>query len=139
MKREWQDEDVTKALKNLVRTEPAQSVYDHAWFKIEDRVARRQRHFLQSIVWKPWSHPIRWVAATACLVVAFSGLLYQQDSADQNELGGYLITVSNTADSVTSDPGLVPVSVLLSEPSSSLPDMTVENHADPLAADEIFL
>ena len=139
MKREWQDEDISKALKNLSRTDPAPSVYNHAWFKIEDRVAQRRRPFLQSIVWKPWSHPIRWVAAAACLFVAFSGLLYDGNSVDQTELGGYLINISNTPESVTSDPGLVHVSVLLSEPSSSLPDMTVENHADPLAADEIFL
>lgn len=138
MKREWQEEDITKALKNLARTEPARSAYDHAWFKIEDKIARRQKHLLPSVVWRPWGHPIRWVAAAACLCVAFSGLLYHQDSVDQTELGGYLINVSNTPESVTSDPGLVHVSVLLSEPSSSL-DMTVENHADPLAADEIFL
>ncbi len=139
MKHEWQDGEISKVLRDLSRPEPAPQTYDHVWFKIEDKIAQRQRHFLDSVVWKPWGHPIRWVAAAACLFVTFSGLIYHQDSVDQNELGAYLISVSNTAESVTRDPGLVKVSVLLSEPSSSAPDMTVENHADPLSGDEIFL
>ncbi len=139
MGQQWRDEDITKALKTLGKNSPDSSAYNHVWFKIEEKLAQRRKPVLGSIIWRPWSHPIRWVGAAACLLMVFSGVLYQIGDREDRELGSYLVTVSNTAESVTSDPGWVRVSVLLSEPSAAAPDMTVENHVDPLADDEIFL
>ncbi len=139
MKREWNEAEITKALKKMGRTPVDAASYDRVWFKIEERLEKRQKPFWSSFVWRPWSHPIRWVAASALLIVAFTGTLYRMDSAENADLATYLINVSNTPESVTRDPGLIKVSVLLSEPSGLVPDMTVDNHVDPLADDEIFL
>jgi hypothetical protein len=72
-------------------------------------------------------------------MLAFSGFLTHVDIGEKNDMANYLINVSNTPENVTQDPGIVKVSILLSEPSSSAPNMSVDNHADPLSADEIFL
>ena len=139
MRKTLKDEEITKILKKMGKTPVDGMAYDRVWFKVEERLEKREKGFLNNIVWRPWGHPIRWVAAVACLMLAFSGFLTHVDIGEKNDMANYLINVSNTPENVTQDPGIVKVSILLSEPSSSAPNMSVDNHADPLSADEIFL
>ncbi len=134
----WKDEDIAKALRKMGKSGPDAAVSERVWFKLEDRILSRRKHF--SFVWRPWVHPVRWVAAAACLCMTFTGVLYHQDSVDKNDLAAFLMTVSDPAVNVTRDPGVVHVSVLMSEPADKAPDVLKDQgRIDPLGDDEIFL
>jgi hypothetical protein len=140
MRRVWNEQDITKALKKMGKLSVNPEVFERAWFKIEERIAAKGKHFWTPIIWKPWSHPVRWVAATACLCIAFTAFLYQRNMIDQTEMESYVISVSNPTENVTKDLGIVRVSRLLSEPSASVADLMIDDvHVDPLPEDQILL
>ena len=141
MKSLWKDENITKALKKMAKAAPEEMVFNRVWFKIEDRLTVPKRHFWSRIVWRPWSHPVRWVAMAACLCVGFTGTFYHLDTNDKNDMVSYMMSVSNAGANVTRDSGLVNVSVLLSEPSTSTAGLLTndDDHSDVLAGDEILL
>jgi negative regulator of sigma E activity len=138
MKHIWKDEDITKILKEMAKAVPEKTVFQRVWFKVEERLDSRRYH--SHMVWHPWLHPVRWVAAAACLCLAFTGVLYQHDIADKNDMAAYLMSAPDPVATVTVDPGMVHVSVLISEPANKAPDVfRDQNPFNPLAGDEIFL
>ncbi len=139
MKSSWKDENITKALKKMAKATPEDVVFDRVWFKIEDRLTVPKKHFWNHIIWRPWGHPVRWVAMAACLCFAFTGTLYHFNNVDETEMGSYLINISNPIENISQDQNVVKVSTLLSEPSTSAPDMSDEVKIDSLSSDEIFL
>ena len=139
MTRLWKDEDISKVLRNPPRSAHSVEVFERVWFKVEGKIAARNRHFLDQFVWRPFGHPIRWVAVAAGLFLAVGGLKYHLDSVDEAELGSYLVSVSETSENVIRDPGIVRGSLLLAEPSNPAPDLLVGDHPDPLGVDEMFL
>ena len=141
MKRNWKEQDITKAIKQMAKATPDELVFERAWLKLEDRINARQKHFWQTFVWKPWGHPVRWVAA-ACLCLGFTGLLYNQASNRENEdMASYMMSVSHSTSNVNHDLGLVKVPVLLSGPSNTAAGLLKNNddHPDILSGDEILL
>jgi hypothetical protein len=141
MRHIWKEQDITKALKQMAKTHPDEVVFERAWFKLEDRLNSRKKHFWQGFVWKPWSHPVRWLAA-ACLCLGFTGILYNQASnSDYSDTASYLMSVSNLTANLTHDSGVVNVSVLLSGPSNSVVDLLKadDESKDILSGDEILL
>ncbi len=141
MKHNWKDEDISKALKKMAEGAPEEIIFDRVWFKIEDRLAAPKKHFWNHIIWRPWGHPVRWVAMAACLCIGFTGAFYHIDTNDKNDMASYLMSISEAGTNVTRDLGLVNVSVLLSEPSTSTADLLTndDDHSDVLAGDEILL
>jgi hypothetical protein len=139
MKNTWNDADITKALKKMGESSKPQASFDQTWFKIEERLEARKNHFWNHFIWKPWGHPVRWVMATACLCIVYTGINYHQNSVDQTEMGSYLISVANPTANVTKDLGVAKVSVLLSENANVASDVKVDDHLDSIAADEILL
>lgn len=139
MKHHWKNQDIEKALAQMGKSAPEEAAFDRAWFKIEDRIHSRGKHLWQHIVWKPWVHPVRWVALAACFCVVVTGVLVQQQTTENNEVASFLINVSNPMETISRDQNIVKVSALLSDPSPSVPDMSDEVHIDSLATDEIFL
>ena len=99
----------------------------------------RKTHGWNHWVWKPWSHPVRWVLVTACLCVTSAGVVYHQNSVDQSETAAYMLSVANPVANVSKELGVVKVSVLLSEPTSTVPEVKVDDHLDSIAADEALL
>lgn len=139
MKTIWTDEDITKALKKMAEVSNSRPSFDQSWLKIEAKLTKRKNHSWNHLVWKPWGHPIRWVMAAACLCVVSTGIVYHQNSVDQSDMDSYLISVSNPTANVTKDLEIENVSVLLSEPSSPVPEVKVDDHLEPIAADAILL
>lgn len=141
MKRTMKEQDITKILRQMAKAAPDGGVFNRAWYKVEERIAARAnagRH----IVWRPWGHPVRWVAA-ACLCLALTGTLYHQVSSDDNQaVAEYLLSVSNPTAGVERDLGVVKLSVLLTGPSTSAASFLKDaddEHSNVLAGDEIFL
>ena len=128
---------IDRELRKWAKVESHPAVFERTWMKIEDRLADRKpkTHW----VWRPWSHPVRWVALTAGLCLVLTGYLYQDDSAEGNEMASYLINVSDPTASMTQDQNFIKVSALLTDSSSSAPEMSDEVKVDSLASDEIFL
>jgi hypothetical protein len=141
MKSLWKDENITEALKEMAKAAPEEVVFDRVWFKIEDRLAAPKKRFWNHIIWRPWGHPVRWVAAAACFCLTLTGTFYHLDTNDKNDMVSYMMSVSNAGANVTRDSGLVNVSVLLSEPSTSTAGLLTndDDHSDVLAGDEILL
>jgi hypothetical protein len=140
MKNIWNDGDVTKALKKMAETSKPQASFDQVWFKIEERLEARKNHVWNHLVWKPWGHPVRLgVMAAVCMFGVFTGVSYHQNSLDQADMGSYLLSVANPTVNVTKPLGIEKVSVLLSDSSSSALDVKVDDHLEPIAADEILL
>jgi hypothetical protein len=138
MQRKWNEADITKVLKKMAEVSVLESSIDQTWFKIEDKLSARKNRFWNHIVWKPWSHPIRWVMATACLCMVYTGAAYHVNSVDQSDMDSYLISISNPTENIAKDLGVANVSVLLGEPSS-MPEVKVDDHLDSIAADEVLL
>lgn len=137
MKKIWKTQDIGRALAQLGKMVPEEAVFDRAWYKIEDRI--NSRIHPQHIVWKPWGHPVRWIALAACFCVAVTGVLVQQQTNENNEVASFLVNVSDPMATITHDQNIVKVSALLSDSSSAVPDMSDEVHIDSLVTDEIFL
>jgi hypothetical protein len=141
MKRIWKDQDITKAIKQMAKATPDEMALERAWIKLEDRINSRQKHFWQLFVWKPLSHPVRWVAA-ACLCLGFTGLLYNQVSITDNEdMASFMVNVSRPASNVSRDLGVVKVPTLLSAPSGAAAGIlkVSEDRPDILSGDDILL
>ena len=134
----WKDEDITKALHKSAGA-GSKEVYDRAWSRIEGKLALRSGHVGSHLTWKPWGHPVRWVALAACLCVSVTGVFYHKNSVEQSEIASYVITVSDPTANVSQDAGLVKVSALFSEPSSNDADMKMDDNIDPIAVDEVLL
>lgn len=140
--RRIKDKEITKALKQMAKTGPEEVVFQRVWFKLEEKIASREKPRRQ-VIWRPWGHPAGWVAA-ACLFLVFTGALYHQSLVlDNEDMVDYMMSISNStsSDNVTRDLGLVNVSVLLSGPSVSNAELLKadDEHSDILAGDEIFL
>ncbi|HXL73485.1 MAG TPA: hypothetical protein VN963_07675 [bacterium] len=135
----WTEEDITSALKKMAEVSLLETPFDKTWLKIDEKLSVRKNHFWNHIIWKPWNHPIRWVMVTACLCVASTGLVYHANSVDQSDMDSYLISISNPTENIVKDLGVANVSVLLSEPSSSVLEVKVDDHLDSIAADEVLL
>src|SRR5579863_1996384 len=142
MKKVWKVEDITKALKKMGKTPVDGMTYDRVWFKVEERLEKRERGFLGHIVWRPWSHPIRWVAAAACSLIIFTGVTYNNYRLDQADLASYVETVSDPTANITKDLGIVHVSSLITEgPSPAVHEafFSEGDHMDSLSNDELPL
>jgi hypothetical protein len=141
MKKIWKKQEIEKALRQMAKAAPEDGVFDRVWYKLEDRIHARNSHFWQHVIWKPWGHPVRWVAA-ACLCLTLSGTFYIQNLNNENkDMAEYLMAISNPAANVTHDLGIVNVSVLLSGPSTNGVELLKadDEHSNILPGDEIFL
>ncbi len=138
MRHTLKEQDITKALQKMAKASPEPEVFERTWFKIEEKIASRGKHFWSEIIWRPWGHPVRWVAAMACLAVAFTGFLYNRSIVDQQEMASYVISVSSP-ENITKDLGMVKVSKLLSDPSSGMANLFEDVHIDPAPEDQILL
>ena len=72
MKRLWKTQDIEKALRQMAKANPPEGSFDRVWYKLEDRLGSRKVHSWRHIIWKPWGHPVRWVAV-ACLCLGLTG------------------------------------------------------------------
>src|SRR5690348_4564586 len=113
MKRNLKIQDVERALAQLTKDVPEDAVIERAWYKLEDRINSRTLPFWKNIIWKPWGHPVRWVALAACFCVAVTGALYQQQVVEKNEIASFLVNVSNPMETISRDQNIVKVSALL--------------------------
>ena len=138
MRHTLKEQDITKALQKMAKASPEPEVFERTWFKIEEKIASRGKHFWSEIIWRPLGHPVRWVAAMACLAVAFTGFLYNRSIVDQQEMASYVISVSSP-ENITKDLGMVKVSKLLSDPSSGMANLFEDVHIDPAPEDQILL
>ena len=138
MRHTLKEQDITKALQKMAKASPEPEVFERTWFKIEEKIASSGKHFWSEIIWRPWGHPVRWVAAMACLAVAFTGFLYNRSIVDQQEMASYVISVSSP-ENITKDLGMVKVSKLLSDPSSGMANLFEDVHIDPAPEDQILL
>lgn len=134
----WKDEEITKTLRKSANV-GSKEVYDRVWSRIEGKLALRGERVGNHLTWKPWGHPVRWVALAACLCISVSGVFYHENSVEQSEIASYVIAVSDPTANVSQDAGLVKVSALLSEPSSNDADMKMDDNIDPIAVDEVLL
>ncbi len=141
MKRTMKERNILKTLRQMAKAAPGEDVFNRVWYKIEERIASRAnagRH----IVWRPWGHPVRWVAA-ACLCLVLTGTLYHEVSIGDNQaVAEYLLSVSNPTVGVERDLGVVKLPILLTDPSTSAPNLlkeTDDEHSNVLADDEILL
>lgn len=139
MKNQWNEKNITKALKAVGQVSTKAPLFDQTWFKIEERLEARKNRFWNHIVWKPWSHPVRWVMAAACLCIASTGVVYHQNMVDQSETDSFVVSVADPTANVMTDLGVTKVSVLLSETSQPAPDVKVDDHLEPISAEEILL
>ena len=134
--------DIAKTLKQMGQAVPDEMVFDRVWFGIESRINAPKKSFWNHWIWKPWGHPVRWIAFAACFCAAVTGGFYYQnrvDRIDNDEVASYLVNISDPMGTISRDQNIVKVSALLSDPAPSMPDMSDEVHIDSLASDEIFL
>ncbi len=142
MKTQWEDKDISRVLKGLAEADPEGAWADRAWTRIENHLIEAKNHQPIHRVWRPWGHPIRWVAAAGFLFMAFTGVYYQsnqREARENTELASYLVGGLNPMENITRDQNDIKVSALLSEPSSASPVYSDEFHSESLAGDEIFL
>ena len=136
----WNDENITKALKDLPQAPQGGFEADRLWLKLETRILERGKPRWKWGTWRPWGHPVRWVAAAACLFIAFSGILTHQRSLEREDMASYLLSVSNPTEDLEKDPGVVQSSELLTAPLVVSVDWIFEENAsDSLAVDDVFL
>ncbi len=141
MKKIWKKQDVEKILRQMAKTTPEETVFDRVWYKLEDSINSKKEHFWQHVIWKPWGHPVRWVAV-ACLCMGLTGVVYNGIStANDKDVASFIMSVSNPTENVTHDLGTVNVSVLLSGPSTNGVELlkTDDEHSNILSGDEILL
>lgn len=141
MKRLWKTQDIEKALRQMAKANPPEGSFDRVWYKLEDRLGSRKVHSWRHIIWKPWGHPVRWVAV-ACLCLGLTGVFYNGVSnSNDRDAASFIMSVSNPTANVTHDLGMVNVSVLLSGPSTNRVEVLKadDEHSDILSGDEIFL
>ena len=131
------EQEIDRELRKLGGEEPHPAVFERSWMRIEERLSDRGAKFRW--VWRPWGHPVRWVAVALCLCVVIVGYLYQGNAEDNNEIVSHLMNVSNPMASVSRDENLIKVPTLLTDSPSLTPEMTDDVKVGDLAADEIFL
>ena len=131
--------NLTETFRKMGRAPVDPQVFNRAWFKVEERIAARQRPLLGHLVWKPWGHPIRWAAAAVLLFAAYSGALYN-NLQEQDNLGEYVETISNPIDNLTKDTGIVHLSPLISEAPAPFRELLLsDENADNLANDDLSI
>ena len=141
MKRNLKEKDILKSLRDMAKASPDGHVFERVWYKLEDRIASRTHQTARHLTWKPWMHPVRWVAA-ACLCLAISGVLYQQHvNYEGEDMADYLMSISNPTANIGHDLGVVKVPILLTGPSNSGAGIVKidDEHSDVLKGDEILL
>jgi hypothetical protein len=129
MKREWNEEDITKVLKKMPKAHTDGAVFDRVWHKIEQRLLSaggEQRH---AFVWRPWLHPVRWAVA-ACLCLALAAGLHYRSQMDQADLAFFIESITNSVEEVTADDEIIQASVLLTDTSTFLADETTLPEAE---------
>lgn len=141
MRNIWKAKQISKEMGKLSGFAPKNEVFDRVWFKLENRLADRKKHFWGSIVWKPWARPGGRVLLAACLCLALTGVHYQQNQADNKDLASYLMALSNPVLDSTHDDNFVKLSRLLTGPSAEITDnpSSDEDQVNVLQGDEIFL
>lgn len=87
--------------------------YERVWARIEDRLEGRRKRW----VWRPWNHPVRWVAAALFLAAGWGGITEHRRSVERAEIASYLMTIADPAGDILEDPGILQISALLSETS----------------------
>jgi hypothetical protein len=138
MKPEWKDEDIARVLGEMGKARPGEAVLEQVGSRIRDRIESRTGH-RRHLAWRPWGHPVRWVAAAFFLSLAFAGVFQHEEAVDANETASYLMSVSDPAEGIPGDLGLVHVSILLSGPAVGPGIKAADDHMDILAGDEILL
>ncbi|HVZ81270.1 MAG TPA: hypothetical protein VHE12_10830 [bacterium] len=129
------ENQIEREIRKMGKIQSHPAVFERAWTRIEERLAEPKTHW----VWRPWGHPVRWVAMAACLFLALSAYFYQGNMDDNSEIATHLINVSNPMGAMVRDQNLIKVSTLLSDSSPLTPAMTDEVQVDELASDAIFL
>ena len=122
MRHAWKDEDITKVLGIMSKASTENVVFDRVWFKIEKRLSPGAGQWRHSFVWRPWVHPVRWVAAVACLALVFSGAFYKQyqwSNEDRADLVCYMLSVSNPTANDANESDVIKVSTLMLETSNT--------------------
>jgi negative regulator of sigma E activity len=137
MEKNKMEQNIDRQFRQWSKAEPHPAVFERTWVKIEDRLADRKPK--THLVWRPWSHPVRWVAIAACMCLTLIGYLYQGNLKDSNDIASHLMSVSNPTASMTRDQNFIKISALLTDSPSSAPEMSDEVKVDALASDEIFL
>jgi negative regulator of sigma E activity len=135
MRKRWKEKEINQAFKKMI-TQPTETpAFDKTWFKIEKRLNKRKKHFL-NFTWKPWAHPVGWVAVAACCSVSLTTVLYQQKQADNADLDSYMITISNPMANVNHEMDGIKVPILLTdEPHGETTNILLsdEDHSDILS------
>jgi hypothetical protein len=98
-----EEDHLSRLLRNGRPTDVGHGDLDKVWFKIEDRLRGRKKHFWNLLVWKPKAHPGSWAAMAACLCLVLMGFQYQRHQADTQDLASYLITISEPTVNLTSE------------------------------------
>ncbi|MGH7739429.1 MAG: hypothetical protein ACREL1_04710 [bacterium] len=119
MSTKWTDEKITEALKAAARDPNVLPWADRVWDRIETRLSRRHQEGFWKRAWV-WVRPYRAALVAACFCALVAGTVTYQHSADQVELGSYLLNVSDPRVEVPENLGVVPTSVLLSEGGDSI-------------------
>ena len=139
MEKRLKEINLTETLREMGQTPVDPVVFDRAWFKVEERIAARQRPFLGHLIWRPWGHPIRWAAAAMLMFAVYSGVLYD-NLQDQDNLGEYVETISNPTVNLAKDPGIVRVSPLTSEAPSPFRELLLSDEgADTSTNDDLSI
>lgn len=131
------EQKIDRELRKFGGVEPHPAVFDRTWMRIEERLTDRAAK--TRWVWRPWGHPVRWVAMAICLCAIITGYLYQGNDEDNNEIASHLMNVSNPVASLSRDENIIKLSTLLTDAPALPPEMTEDVKVEALSADEIFL
>jgi hypothetical protein len=136
MRSTWKNEQISRELKKMDPPSAENLLFDRVFFKIENRIEKRQKHFWSSLAWKPWAHAGGWMALAACFCVTITGVLYQQNKADNADMDSYMFTISNPTANVSQDMDGIKVPILLTdEPHAETTNILLsdEDHSDILS------
>jgi hypothetical protein len=132
----WKDEQISRELKKMEQLSAENLLFERVFFKIENRIENRQKHFWSSITWRPWAHVGGWMAFAACFCLTVTGVLYQQNKADNADMDTYMFTISNPTVNVNHEMDGIKVPFLLTdEPHAETTNILLsdEDHSDILS------
>jgi hypothetical protein len=136
MEKTWKDEQISQELKKMGQVSTENALFDRVMFQIENRIEKRQKHFWNSITWRPWAHAGGWMAFAACFCVTVTGVLYQQNKADNADMDSYMFTISNpTVSEVHETDGIKVPFLLTDEPHAETTNILLsdEDRSDILS------
>ena len=117
MNQNWNEEEISKALKAKDGNPVPEMAFDRVWFRIEDAIEQKRKRSREAGVWRPWNHPVGWLAAACCLMMLFGSVRYHQATAEQTEVLSYLKSIADPSADDMDEAEVIQVSALLSEPS----------------------